>query len=73
MRRAAFAPPASTPEEALSQVWSMMREGLGLRLLQGKLPSGSTLEDARRMRECILQRGRQPSRLLDKALGLERA
>lgn len=50
-----------------------MREGLGLRLLLNQLPPGSTLDDARRIRERILQRGRKPSRVLDEAIGLDRA
>lgn len=50
-----------------------MEEKTGLRLLLARLPAGATLEDARRMHERILQRGRQRSRVLDEALGIERA
>jgi hypothetical protein len=65
----------SAPEErasALHQVEAMMRDALGLRLLLAKLPPGASLEDARRLRERILQRGRQPSRVLA-AHGIESA
>ena len=64
--------PAQTGE-ALHLVERMMREGIGLRLLLAKLPPGATLDDARRLRERLLQRGRKPSRVLDAACGIERA
>ncbi len=41
-----------------------MRDGLGLRLLLAKLPAGASLDDARRLRKQIKQRGRRPSRVL---------
>ena len=47
----------------------MMRDALGLRLLLAKLPAGASLDDARRLRKRILQRGRRPSRVLDAAYG----
>lgn len=50
-----------------------MRDALGLRLLLAKMPAGATLDDARRLRERILQRGRRPSRVLGGAGGIERA
>jgi len=61
---------AATP---LERVEAMMHDGTGLRLLRRQLPPGATLDDARRARERILQLGRRPSRLLDEALGIERA
>ena len=51
----------------------MMRDALGLRLLLAKMPAGASLDDARRMRERILQRGRRASRVLDAACGTGRA
>lgn len=56
--------PATQPVEALRLVEAMMRDALGLRLLLAKLPAGATLDDARRLREKLLQRGRQRSRVL---------
>jgi hypothetical protein len=50
----------------------MMRAGDGLRLLLARLPSGSTLADARRLREKILQEGRRPCGVLDRELGIVR-
>ncbi|HZR82416.1 MAG TPA: hypothetical protein VFD92_15085 [Candidatus Binatia bacterium] len=64
---------APDPSAALASVASMMHDGLALRLLLGHLPPGATIADARRLRERILQRGRRPSRLLDEALGIDRA
>ncbi len=61
---------AATP---LERVEAMMRDGTGLHLLRGRLAPGATLDDARRARERILQLGRRPSRMLDEALGIERA
>lgn len=61
------------PEEALARLGALMTDGLALRLLLAHLPAGATVDDARRLRERILQSGRQPSRLLDEALGIERA
>lgn len=55
--------------EALEAVERMMQDGLGLRLLLGRLPAGASLDDARRLRKRILQRGRRPSRVLDPAAG----
>jgi hypothetical protein len=65
--------PATPPAEALRLVEGMMLDALGLRLLLAKLPAGATLDDARRLRERILQRGRQPSRVLGHDDGIERA
>ena len=50
-----------------------MQDGLGLRLLLGKLPDGATLDDARALRRRILQRGRRPSRVLAPEAGPRRA
>ncbi|MBY0276860.1 hypothetical protein K2Z84_16095 [Candidatus Binatia bacterium] len=51
----------------------MMHDALGLRLLLAKMPAGASLDDARRLRERILQRGRRPSRVLGAVDGTERA
>jgi hypothetical protein len=64
---------AGRESHALARVAELMEGGLGLRLLLPHLPPGATLADARTLREHILQRGRQPSRLLDEGLGIERA
>jgi hypothetical protein len=72
MRRALQEPAAGRQREPLEVVAEMMREGLGLRLLLAKMPPGSTLEDARRLRERIKQSGRRPSGVLDAAAGVER-
>jgi len=58
--------------EALRQVEEMMRDGLGLRMLLAKMPHGASLDDARRLRKRILQRGRRPSRILEAAYGADR-
>jgi len=58
--------------DALATLVEMQRAGHGLRLLLAQLPPGSTLDDARRLREQLLQRGRRPSALLDTALGITR-
>jgi hypothetical protein len=73
MRRVHREQPARPQPPPLQRVEAMMRDGLGLRLLLDALPPGATLDDARRLRERILQSGRRPSRLLDEALGIERA
>jgi hypothetical protein len=73
MRRFPHEPAAGRRRDPLEVVEEMMREGLGLRLLLAKLPPGSSLDDARRMRERILQQGRRRSRVLDAAVGIERA
>lgn len=65
--------PAASRREALEAVERLMRDGLGLRLLLGKLPPGATLDEARRLRERIRQRGRRPSRVLDAAYGTDHA
>lgn len=65
--------PAATRHQALEALERMMREGLGLRLLLGKLPDGATLDDARALRRRILQSGRRPSRALAPGVGAERA
>lgn len=49
-----------------------MRDGLGLRMLLAKMPHGASLDDARRLRKRILQRGRRPSRILEAAYGADR-
>ena len=59
-------------EDALAALAEMQRAGHGLRLLLAQLPSGATLEDARRLREQLKQRGRKPSALLDAATGVTR-
>ena len=46
-----------------------MRDALGLRLLLAQMPSGASLDDARRLRKQLLQRGRRPSHVLDRADG----
>jgi len=73
MRRTGPPPSDLAPEQALARVARLMAESTGLRLLLARLPEGATLEDARRMHERILQRGRHRSRVLDEALGIERA
>lgn len=57
---------------ALRQFETMLREQLGLRLLLAQMPAGSTLADARRLREKIKQTGRRPCSFLDEMLGIER-
>jgi len=64
-------PPASS-DDPLATVAAMLRAGDGLRLLLAQLPPGATLDDARTLRERLLQAGRQPSALLDRALGIRR-
>ena len=49
------------PEEALRQCEALLRSGEGLRLLLPQLPPGSTLRDAARFRERLLQSQRRPS------------
>jgi hypothetical protein len=73
MRRGRQDAKASGDGKPLERLEAMMRDGTGLRQLQAQLPPGATLEDARRARERILQLGRQPSHLLDDALGIARA
>jgi len=73
MRRAQPGQIVTGPEDSLARLAALMADGLALRLLLARLPHGATLDDARRLRERILQRGRRPSRLLDEALGIERA
>lgn len=73
MRRAQPGQTKPRPEEPLARLGALMADGLALRLLLAHLPAGATPDDARRLRERILQSGRQPSRLLDEALGIERA
>jgi hypothetical protein len=73
MRREPHAAAIAQNATPLERVEAMMREGLGLELLRQQLGPGATLDDARRTRERILQLGRRPSRLLDEALGIERA
>jgi len=60
------------PEEALAELERLMQSGDGLRHLVAELPPGATTEDARRLRERILQQGRRPSPLLDRMLGIDR-
>ena len=57
---------------ALRQFETMLREQLGLKLLLARMPPGSTMTDARRLREKIKQTGRQPCRFLDEMLGIKR-
>jgi hypothetical protein len=57
---------------ALRQFETMLREQMGLKLLLARMPTGSTMTEARRLREKIMQIGRQPSRLLDEMLGIQR-
>lgn len=47
--------------EALRACEAMLRAQEGLKLLLPQLPPGSTLEDARRFRERLLQSQRRPS------------
>jgi hypothetical protein len=61
------------PGQALDSLEQMMRDGVGLRLLLARLPAGATLDDARLLRERILQRARRPSQVLRRAAGVERA
>jgi len=60
------------PALAMRQFERMLREGLGLKLLQAQMPPGATLADARRLRAKILQIGRRPCRFLDRELGVQR-
>jgi hypothetical protein len=73
MRRGQLEPADGGRDEPLERVAALMRDGLGLRLLLAHMPRDATLDDARRLRERILQRGRRPSRLLDEPLGITRA
>ncbi|MFO0984393.1 MAG: hypothetical protein U1E76_22155 [Planctomycetota bacterium] len=57
---------------ALRQFETMLREQLGLKLLLAQMPAGSTIADARRLREKIMQTGRRPCRMLDDMLGIRR-
>jgi hypothetical protein len=61
-----------SPAWALVRFERMLRAGEGLELLRLQMPAGSTRQDARRLREQIMQRGRRPCRLLDRALGIAR-
>jgi len=63
---------ATDPTPALAALERMMRAQDGLRLLLTQLPPGSTLADARRVRERIAQEGRRPCRMLERALGIDR-
>jgi hypothetical protein len=62
----------TSSEHALAALAEMQRAGHGLRLLLAQLPPGATLDDARRLREHLKQRGRKPSGLLDAATGVTR-
>lgn len=64
--------PPPWSDDPLATVAAMLRAGDGLRLLLAQLPPGATLDDARTLRERLLQAGRQPSALLDRALGIRR-
>jgi hypothetical protein len=50
----------------------MLRSQDGLRQLLALMPAGSTLEDARRLREKTMQKQRRPCSFLDRDLGIER-
>ena len=58
--------------ERLADFRAMMESQQGLKLLQAKMPPGSTLADAKRLRERVKQQGRQPCSFLDKEFGIER-
>lgn len=53
--------PLTDPAEALRQVEVLLRSGDAFRLLLPQLPPGSTLADAARFRERLLQSQRRPS------------
>ena len=61
-----------SPAAALVQFERMLRAEEGLELLRTRMPVGATREDARRLREQIMQRGRRPCGFLDRALGIVR-
>ena len=69
MRRRSSAPDRAT---ALAQFERMLRDGLGLALLRDRMPAGATLDDARRLRERLMQSGRRPCTFLDRPLGIVR-
>jgi hypothetical protein len=58
--------------EGLADFDEMMWSKQGLKLLLAKMPEGSTLADAERLRERVKQMGRQPCSFLDEELGIER-
>jgi hypothetical protein len=64
--------PAPTPDQAVATFEAMLRSQDGLRQLLALMPAGSTLEDARRLREKTMQKQRRPCSFLDRDLGIER-
>jgi hypothetical protein len=70
MRRRTVPP---TLEQAVTRFEAMLRSKDGLRHLLALMPAGSTLEDARRLREKTMQKQRRPCSFLDRDLGIERA
>jgi hypothetical protein len=59
-------------KDGVSVFLRLQREAEGLKMLLRQLPSGSTLDDARRLRERIMQMGRTPCSFLDSDLGVAR-
>ncbi|MHB8416708.1 MAG: hypothetical protein ACYDCL_01440 [Myxococcales bacterium] len=64
--------PQPSRAESLRQLEGLVEAQSGLRLLLAKLPPGATLDDARRLREKILQTDRRPCSFLDGPLGIRR-
>lgn len=64
--------PPQPPEEALRWFLENVGSPEMLEPLLELLPPGSTIEDARRARERVMQLGRRPCSFLDGPLGIKR-
>lgn len=64
--------PAPTLEQAWARFELMLRSNDGLKQLLALMPPGSTLQDARRLREKTMQQQRTPCSFLDRDLGIDR-
>ena len=64
--------PPPTVEQSIAACEAMLRSKQGLHDLLALMPPGSTLEDARRLREKTMQKQRQPCSFLDRDLGITR-
>jgi hypothetical protein len=64
--------PAPTLEQAWVRFETMLVSNEGLKQLLALMPSGSTLQDARRLREKTMQKQRRPCSFLDRDLGIDR-
>jgi hypothetical protein len=64
--------PLPTPEESLRQFEEMFRSQDGLKLLLLRMPPGSTLRDAYRLRKKLHQLRRRPCSFLDEEYGIVR-